>query len=114
MIFDRQSFAQSRPLDIDFAVDPPPDIAVEIDVHHDSLSKFSIYAGLEVPEIWRYDGEQLTILILQEDRYVAQEMSLAFPMLTGGLLSEFLTRLREEGESPAILAFDEWLSSQES
>ena len=99
---------------IDFAVDPPPDIAVEIDVHHDSLSKFSIYVGLEVPEIWRYDGEQLTIFHLKEDRYVAQEESLAFPMLTSALLTGFLARLREEGESPAILAFDEWLSSQAS
>jgi Uma2 family endonuclease len=101
-------------LDIDFAVDPPPDIAVEIDVHHDSLSRLAIYAGLEVPEVWRYDGEELMILILQEDRYVAQESSLALPMLTGSVLSGFLTRLRTEGESPAILAFDEWLSSQES
>ena len=99
---------------IDFAVDPPPDIAVEIDVHHDSLSKLNIYAGLEVPEVWRYDGEQLTILHLEGDRYVAQEGSRALPILTSRLLTEFLTRLREEGESPAILAFDAWLSSQAS
>lgn len=98
---------------IDFAVDPPPDIAVEIDVHHDSFSKFPIYAGLEVPEIWRYDGERLTIFHLKEDSYVSTEASLAFPMLTGRLLTEFLTRLREEGESAAILAFDEWLSSRQ-
>lgn len=98
---------------IDFAVDPPPDIAVEIDVHHDSLSKLTIYAGLEVPEIWRYDGVQLTIFHLEEDRYVVQEVSLAFPMLTGRLLTGFLTRLREEGESAAILAFDEWLNSRQ-
>ncbi len=101
-------------MDIDFAVDPPPDIAVEIDVHHDFLSKFSIYAGLEVPEIWRYDGEQLVIFHLQEDQYVAQEASRAFPILTAHLLTEFLTRLREEGESSSILAFDEWLSSRQS
>ena len=82
-------------------------------MHHDSLSKFSICAGLEFPEIWRYDGEQLTILHLEGDRYIAQEASRALPILTGRLLTGFLTRLREEGESPAILAFDEWLSSQQ-
>jgi Uma2 family endonuclease len=54
---------------LDFEVDPPPDIAVEIDVHHDSLSKFSIYAALGVPEIWRYDEHELTIYWLQEDDY---------------------------------------------
>ena len=101
-------------MQIDFAVDPPPDIAVEIDIHHDSLSKFSIYAGLEVPEIWRYDGERLSIFHLQEDHYIAQDASRALPVLTGRVLTDFLTRLRAEGDSAAILAFDEWLSSQES
>ena len=51
-------------------------------------------------------------LHLEADRYIAQEASRALPILTGRLLTGFLTRLREEGESPAILAFDEWLSSQ--
>jgi hypothetical protein len=27
---------------LDFATDPPPDIAVEVDVHHDSLAKLPI------------------------------------------------------------------------
>jgi len=34
------------------------------------------------------------------------------PLLTGAILTEFLARLRDEGESQAILAFDEWLSAQ--
>jgi Uma2 family endonuclease len=41
---------------IDLRVDPPPDIAVEIDTTNESLSKFSIYASLGVPEIWRYES----------------------------------------------------------
>src|SRR5688572_14032082 len=44
-------------LELDLDVDPPPDVAVEIDMSHDSLEKFHIYATLGVPEIWRYDGE---------------------------------------------------------
>src|SRR5207253_251827 len=43
---------------IDLEVDPPPDIAVEIDTTNESLSKFSIYSALRVPEIWRYDGQR--------------------------------------------------------
>ena len=97
---------------LDFEVDPPPDIAVEIDIHHDSRRKFPIYVALGVPELWRYDGEQLTIHLLQENDYVTQDTSLALPMLTSAVLTEFLRRMREEGELPAILAFDEWLASQ--
>jgi Uma2 family endonuclease len=97
---------------LDFEVDPPPDIAVEIDVHHDSLSRFSIYAALGVPEIWRYDEHDLTIYWLQEDDYVTAPQSLALPLLTSQRLTEFLTRLRDEGEFHALLAFDEWLQSR--
>jgi len=99
-------------MDIDINTDPPPDVAVEIDVHHDSRSKLSIYASLGVPEIWRYDGRQMTIYHRTQGEYVPAEASLALPLLTSAVLTEFLARLRDEGESQAILAFDEWLSAQ--
>jgi len=35
------------------------------------------------------------------------------PMLTSEILTQFLSRLRDEGESRALLAFDEWLQSQQ-
>ena len=96
-------------IQIDFETDPPPDIAVEIDIHHESISKLPIYIGLGVREIWRYDDKQLTIYHLEDDRYVEQESSLALPMLTSQILTEFLTRLVREGELQAMLAFEEWL-----
>jgi len=99
-------------IQLDFEVDPPPDIAVEIDVHHDSLFKFPIYAALGVPEIWRYDGQELTISVLQEGQYVTVPHSQALPLLSSQMLTEFLTRLRDEGELQALLAFDEWLQSR--
>ncbi len=110
-------YVQSAPLignrmQLDFTSDPPPDIAVEIDVHHESLSKFSIYAALGVPEIWHYDGKLLTIHYLQQDAYVTAETSRALPLLSSHILTEFLTHLREEGEFQTILAFDEWLQTQ--
>lgn len=110
-------YVQSAPLignrmQLDFTSDPPPDIAVEIDVHHGSISKFPIYAALGVPEVWRYDGAQLQIHLLQQDEYTQATASQALPMLTGELLTSFLTRLREEGEFQTIIAFDEWLTNQ--
>jgi len=101
-------------LQLDFATDPPPDIAVEVDIHHDSLNKFPIYAALGVPEIWRFDGYALTIYYLQENSYLPHETSLALPVLSSRLLTDFLTRLSQEGEFQTLLAFDEWLRSQTS
>lgn len=102
---------------LDFETDPPPDIAVEIDVHHDSRSKFPIYAALGVPEIWRYDGRTMTIYHLSEaggdeQQYVAGDSSAALPMLTATLLTEMIERMRRDGELSALLAFDEWLQSR--
>lgn len=98
---------------IDFATDPPPDIVLEIDIHHDSRDKFSIYAALGVPEIWRYDGRELTLHQLREDQYVSVENSRALPVLSARALTDFLTRLSKDGESQTLVAFDEWLQSQQ-
>jgi Uma2 family endonuclease len=96
---------------LDFTVDPPPDVVVEVDIHHGSTGSDPIYAALGVPEIWRYDGWKATILHLREDDYVEAEASVALPMITSAILTEYLTRMREEGEFEAIIAFDEWLQS---
>ncbi len=104
-------------IQLDFEIDPPPDIAVEIDVHHDSRSKFPIYAALGVSEIWRYDGQAMTIYHLSEagneEQYVARDTSAALPILTATLLTEMIERMRRDGELSALLAFDEWLQTHE-
>src|SRR5712692_468427 len=69
--------------EIDFNTDPPPDVVVEIDLHHDSISKFPIYAALGVSEFWRYDGNVMTIHHLREGRYQPSEASQYLPLLTG-------------------------------
>jgi Uma2 family endonuclease len=43
---------------IDLETDPPPDVVVEIDLSHESSSKFPIYAALGVPEIWPTMGSK--------------------------------------------------------
>ncbi len=96
-------------IELDFSVDPPPDIALEVDIHHDSTNNDSIYAALGVPELWRYDEWAITIYHLQEGEYVVAEKSLALPMLTSQILTEYVDRMRRDGESAALLAFDEWL-----
>src|SRR5438128_7824477 len=98
-------------IDLDFEKDPPPDVTVEVDITRHSISKFGIYAGLGVPEVWIYDGRELKIHLLEQDEYVLAMGSRALPILTGAILTHFLTRLRENGELHTILAFDEWLQS---
>ncbi len=74
---------------IDLDTDPPPELVIEIDITHPSLNKFPIFAGLGIPELWRYHKQALIILKLEGETYRAQEGSEIFP----GLTSADLTRL---------------------
>lgn len=53
---------------IDLTVDPPPDLAIKIDIT--SRIKFNNYEALGVPELWRYDGQRLQINVLQYCKYI--------------------------------------------
>ncbi len=53
--------------DLDLSVDPPPDLAIEIEISRSALDRMGVYASLGVPEVWRFDGETLTIERLQDD-----------------------------------------------
>lgn len=97
--------------DIDFNTDPPPDVVVEVDIHHDSLAKLPIYAELKVPEIWRYDGKKLEIYHLRGAEYVRAEASLALPVLNAARLTEFLNRSQYEDQYDVLRAFDEWVQN---
>jgi Uma2 family endonuclease len=94
----------------DPALPPPaPDIAVEVDVTSESLSRFPIYAKLGVPEIWRCDERQVQMYHLTETGYVEAAASRAFPFLTGEALCQFLERCQTEGQSATLREFREWL-----
>jgi Uma2 family endonuclease len=104
--------AVGNKLHIDFADDPPPDIAVEIDVHDDSRDRFPIYAALGISELWRFDGKELNIYRLDANQYVPQESSTALPFLSGSILTGFLSRIPDESESEVLIAFDQWLQAR--
>ena len=40
---------------------PPPDLVVEIEVTHSALDKLKLLAACKIPEVWRFDGENLSI-----------------------------------------------------
>ena len=43
------------------AGDPPPDLAVEVDVTSPGVSKLPIYAALGVPEVWVWSDEAIVV-----------------------------------------------------
>ena len=101
-------------INLDLRIDPPPDVVLEVDIHHESLSRFHIYEGLGVPELWHYDEKKLTMYQLQEGLYEAIDTSIAFPVLTSEILTKFLTRSQSEGQNETLEAFENWLQKMGS
>lgn len=67
---------------IDLTTDPPPDLAVELDITTSCLNRLDVYAGLGVPELWRFDGSNLEVYRLgATGQYEQVAQSLAFPFL---------------------------------
>jgi Uma2 family endonuclease len=96
---------------IDLSVDPPPDLALEIDIT--SKTQLSAYEALQVPEIWRYEKGRLQINTLQDGQYIESQTSLTFPdfpVVEG--ISRFLEMSRTAGTRPALKAFRQWVREQ--
>ncbi len=88
---------------LNLAVDPPPDLAIEIDVT--SKTQIEAYIRLGVPELWVYEGTALKIYLLQSGQYQESATSPTFPdrpILEW--VSEVLTQSILIGRSPALRA----------
>lgn len=92
---------------LDMTIDPPPDLAIEVDVT--SKTKFDVYRTLGVPELWLYD-RTLKIYILRDGEYVESQFSSIFgnlPILD--VITQFLEISCQQGRSAAMKAFRLWM-----
>jgi Uma2 family endonuclease len=96
---------------VNLPADPPPDLAIEVDVTRSSLDRMSIYAALRVPEVWRLDGPRsLSFQALQPDgTYRSVTHSLSFPFVTPADILRFLAMSKRIGANAAIRRFREWI-----
>ena len=94
---------------LDLETDPPPDLAIEIDITNSSVNKFGIYSALKIPELWRYDGRNLIFYQLQSGQYIEGESSLAFPLISVNDMSRFIEQSKTIGEIALLKSFRAWV-----
>lgn len=99
---------------LDLSVDPPPDIAIEVDITHRSTGKFSIYAALGVRELWRHDGEEINFYELVGEDYVEVRQSVLFPFLTPTVVLQFLQIGEAEGALGLMTKFRAWVKANKA
>ncbi len=86
---------------MDLAVYPPPDLAIEADVT--SGTTLEVYLRLQVPEVWIWRKNELNINLLQNGKYVESQQSQVFPNFPiQELIPQWLDRALQDGTSKAL------------
>jgi Uma2 family endonuclease len=94
---------------LDFTQDPPPDLAIEIDITSSSINQLALYAALGVGEVWRYDGAALIFYQLDGGKYTVVDRSPTFTILSPVRVLEFLADCQTDGLNRAVKLLREWV-----
>jgi Uma2 family endonuclease len=94
--------------------DPPPDLAVEVDITRSSINRMRIYAQLRIPEVWRFNVDGLAFLVLNEKRkyeVVAVSPTFAISISPADLIPFMEMRVRMD-ENAVIREFRAWIRAK--
>ena len=94
--------------------DPPPDRVIEVDITHTDIDKNALYAQMEIPEFWRYDGKILTIYQLQLGEYHEVKTSPTFHWVQKEVFYRFLEQCKIQGEAQANREFRVWVQENQA
>jgi Uma2 family endonuclease len=94
--------------ELDLTVDPPPDLAIEVEVASPLLDKVAVYRGLGVPELWRLraDGSCDMFHLDAPGQYQPIVASVAVPPFTPAVVSHYLQLRAELSYSVAMARFE--------
>ncbi len=96
---------------LDLTVDPPPDLALEIDIT--SRTHREIYSILGVRELWRFENGKLEINVLENNNYKQVEYSPHFPNFSlNEFLPYYLQKVKQIGRNKTIKEFRQWVNEQ--
>lgn len=97
---------QIRPKEeVDLAIDPPPDLVIEVDITSSAIRKLKLFAAMSVPEVWRHDGAQLQMYVLVNNQYESVDSSKSLPGLTSTMINLILNKRLVCGETLLIREF---------
>lgn len=98
---------------IDLATDPPPDLVLEVEYSRSAIDKLALYAAMEIPELWRFNGSVLRVYTLADRRqYTEVEFSPTFNPIPVREIPHFLQQAKAKGENATSLDFRTWVRQQ--
>lgn len=98
---------------IDLETDPPPDLAIEVEIGRRLAERVQAYEALGVQELWRCDRRRLRVFVLGADgRYEESDRSAAFPTLPPDQVHRFLEMGWGMDEVEWVAAIQKWIKQQ--
>ncbi len=100
------------PKNIDLTNQPPPDLAIEVEVTHIADAAMKVWGRLGVPEIWRFEPDEWTFgfWLRQEDgTYVECPRGLAFPSLEAADVLSQMRLVEEMGSARWFRQLPRWV-----
>ncbi len=95
--------------EIDLAIDPPPDLVIEVDVTHRASNRLEIYRQLKVGEVWEWSDEKITVHTLnQSGDYEIRSESSQIPGLRPEIVEKFVQMRKTVDELSWIRQFRQW------
>jgi Uma2 family endonuclease len=91
--------------ELDFEVDPAPDLVVEVELTSSAIDKLELFAAMQVREVWRHDGTTVQFYRLLNGNYDLIPTSVELPGLDSALINRFLEQRLQVGETTFIRAF---------
>ena len=91
--------------ELDFESDPPPDLVIEVEITTSAIDKMQLFAKMQIPEVWRHNGQSLQMFRLVEGNYLSIESSSQLPELQAALMNRMLASRLTTGETKLIKEF---------
>ena len=89
---------------IDLSIDPPPDLAIEVDLT--SLTNLETYKPIGIPELWIYNSGVLKIYLFVDKNYQESSQSLLFgDWDVKSILPKYVELAWNQGSSLALRQF---------
>lgn len=96
----------------DFEVDPPPDLAIEVEANHPGDDAIAVWGRLGVSEVWRFDAATSVCTFWNrhaDGTYEQVIRSMFLPMLGPSDVVDQIKRARELGSSKWYVQLEDWV-----
>jgi hypothetical protein len=88
-------------------------LVIEVEISRSIIARLPILAALRVPEVWRWDGQTLRVMLRNESgQYVVAPASLALPFVPLAEVARFMKLDPADSETKHMNAFRAWVREQ--